>query len=92
MGIGVSGEGFNVGPTVGANIPVGDSLMFGLAVGYTNRGSYKKNSLVNPATFTPFLGPTSNFDPGDDVTVTGTLAYVQGPLSWRTPPSSPTPM
>jgi hypothetical protein len=84
VGIGVSGEGFNVGPTVGANIPVGDSLMFGLAVGYTNRGSYKKDSLVNPATFTPFLGPTSTFDPGDDVTVTGTAAYVQGPLAWRT--------
>ena len=83
VGIGVSGEGFNVGPTLGVNVPVGESLMYGLAVGYTNRGPYNKDGLVNPATFTPFLGTTSRFDPGDDVTVTATVSYLQGPLSWR---------
>ncbi|HEY6254415.1 MAG TPA: hypothetical protein VIY51_01340 [Xanthobacteraceae bacterium] len=83
VGIAVSGEGVNVGPTLGANIPVGESWMFGIAAGYTYRGPYSKDALVNPATLTPFLGPTSTFDPGDDITLTGTLTYVQGALSWR---------
>jgi hypothetical protein len=84
VGIAVSGEGFNVGPTIGANIPVGETLMFGLAAGYTYRGPYNKDALINPTTFTPFLGPSSSFDPGDDFTITGTVTYAQGALAWRT--------
>jgi hypothetical protein len=85
VGIAVSGQGFNVGPTIGANVPIGQSWMFGSAAGYTYKGQYTKDtfSLLNPATLTPFTGPTANLKPGDDYTVTATAAYSQGALFTR---------
>jgi hypothetical protein len=83
VGISVYGEGFNVGPTIGANIPVGEAWMFGASAGYTYRGSYAKDALINPATFTPFTGATSNLKPGDDFTLGGSVAYTKGALYAR---------
>ena len=71
------GEGFNVGPTVGANIPISQSFIATVAVGYTYRGSYDKDSLANAATFTPFLGPTAVFSPGDIFSANVGLSYAQ---------------
>jgi hypothetical protein len=84
VGISVFGEGFNVGPTIGANIPVGESWLFGASAGYTYRGSYTKDALANPVTFTPFTGPTSTLKPGDDFTLTGSVGYAQGAFLART--------
>ena len=84
VGINVFGEGFNAGPTVGANIPVGESWLFGASAGYSYRGPYAKDALINPVTFTPFTGPTSTLDPGDDFTLTGSAGYVQGAFLTRT--------
>jgi hypothetical protein len=78
VGINVFGRGWNVGPTLGANIPVGDSWLFGLSAGYTYHGDYTKDAVINPATLTPFTGLTSALKPGDDFTVTGSAGYAQG--------------
>jgi len=85
VGISVSGQGFNVGPTVGVNIPIGQNWMVGAAFGYTFHGPYDKDTatFLNPATFTPFTGTTARLKQGDDYTVTGTLAYKQGALFTR---------
>jgi hypothetical protein len=66
----VFGEGLNVGPTVGANFLINESLIASLGAGYTDRGSYKR--VFDPAN--P-LSATFPYDPGDVVTVNGSLAY-----------------
>jgi hypothetical protein len=62
------GEGLNVGPTVGFNLPVNNALMLTGSVGYTRRGSFDREA-------DPVLPITSNLRPGETLTVTGSIAY-----------------
>jgi hypothetical protein len=59
------GEGFNVGPTIGTNININDSLVLGAGFGFTYRGPFDQ------ATTTTL----SNFDPGDVFTLNASLGY-----------------
>lgn len=74
----VFGEGFNVGPTIGTNININDSLVLGAGAGYTYRGPF------NQAT----VSTLSSFDPGDVYTLNASLGYrgdllsVQGSIAY----------
>jgi hypothetical protein len=73
------GEGWNVGPTVGANVPIGSSYLATVAVGYTWRGAFnRERSLIALPTDAQ---ATTSLDPGEAVTFTGSLAYKEGPWS-----------
>ena len=56
--IGSFGEGLNVGPTVGFNLPVNNTLMLTGSVGYTRRGSFEREN-------DPILTTTTNLRPGE---------------------------
>ena len=66
------GEGLNIGPTIGVNIPFSRNLMAGLGVGYTYRGPFERGgfSLIQQQ-----VDGIRELDPGDVITVNGTLAY-----------------
>ncbi len=64
------GEGFNIGPTIGVNIPITASLVSSLAVGHTVRGRFRREADLIP----PFLFPIS-INPGDVTTITATLGW-----------------
>jgi hypothetical protein len=66
----VFGEGLNVGPTVGVNLPINESLIVTLATGYTNRGVYDR-----VFAFSPPSAPPVHYDPGDVLTFNGAIGY-----------------
>lgn len=70
------GEGLNLGPTVGVNIPLTPSLVMTLSAGYTARGAFNKEG---PAIFVP--QPSQRVRNGNESTVTVALAYGEGPFS-----------
>ncbi|MBV9346573.1 MAG: hypothetical protein JOZ70_03650 [Pseudolabrys sp.] len=57
------GEGFNAGPTVGANIPIGASMIVSASFGYTYRGPFNREGDVNQIGLLPT--GTTRLDPGD---------------------------
>ncbi len=63
------GEGWNVGPTVGANIPINEALVATVSVGYTNRGTFDRESTDVG------VGGSTHFDPGDVLSWTAGLGY-----------------
>ena len=65
------GEGFNVGPTIGANININDSFVLGVGAGYTYRGPFYQAT----------VSTLSSFDPGDVYTLNATLGYRGDQLS-----------
>jgi hypothetical protein len=52
------GEGFNIGPTIGANFNLSESFVWGIGIGYTNRGAFDQGTATG----------LSRFDPGDVTT------------------------
>lgn len=70
------GEGFNIGPTIGVNIPLTPSLVMTLSAGYTARGAFNKEG---PAIFVP--QPSQRVQNGNESTVTFALAYGEGAFS-----------
>lgn len=66
------GEGLNVGPTVGVNIPIGDSLMLTLSSGYTWRGAYRTEAQLDPATAEQ---TTTLVEPAKVATQSASLGY-----------------
>jgi hypothetical protein len=70
------GEGLNIGPTVGFNLPVSKALMLTGSVGYTRRGSFDREA-------DPVLPITSNLRPGEGLTVTGSIGYQSGQFASR---------
>lgn len=74
------GEGWNVGPTVGANFPITSALMITASVGYTWRGNYDRERPTNEPS--PFVQSTTRINPGDVVTGTASLAYQAAPWSF----------
>jgi opacity protein-like surface antigen len=77
------GEGFNIGPTVGFNLPISNSLLLTLSAGYTHRGTFVRESALTP----PILGePTdvpAKIDPGDILTGTVSVGYQIGQLTTK---------
>jgi hypothetical protein len=66
----VFGEGFNIGPTLGANFLVNQSVVISLAGGYTDRGVFQREGPT-------ILGVPTNdrLNPGDVTTATATIGY-----------------
>ncbi|MGH9809792.1 MAG: hypothetical protein ACRD9W_21505, partial [Terriglobia bacterium] len=76
------GEGFNIGPTIGVNLPITKEWTVTTSAGYTWRGSYQReNSLdttnsMNPTTQTPV-----EIEPGDVLTFYAAVGYQSGRLA-----------
>jgi hypothetical protein len=73
------GEGTNIGPTVGFNLPLTGSLIATFSTGYTWRGRFQRENLLVEQS--PFGQAQTTIDPGDDLTVTGSLNYASGQFS-----------
>jgi hypothetical protein len=78
------GEGWNVGPTIGFNLPLAPDLIFTMSAGYTWRGAFARENSLTPENST--LSPSSaqvatTIDPGDVVTGTASLASKYGAWS-----------
>jgi hypothetical protein len=69
------GEGLNVGPSIGVNVPITQALMASLGVGYTNRGPFNREADT--------AGATNRLDPGDVTSFTASLGYRDGPLALK---------
>lgn len=70
VGIPSFGEGWNIGPTVGVNVPLNTSTVFSTGAGYTVRGPFDREGLI--------VGPMQllqRFDPGDVFTANASIAY-----------------
>jgi hypothetical protein len=78
--IGSFGEGWNIGPTVGFNVPVTASFMVTASVGYTWRGSFDRER--SSAEINPAVQSLTSLDPGDTITGTAALAYQGSPWAW----------
>ena len=68
----VFGEGWNLGPTIGANIPIDESTIVSLGVGYTNRGPYNRFGAFDPITATQGV---ARYDPGDVYTFNSSIGH-----------------
>lgn len=81
------GEGYNLGPSFGFNVPIADSLLFTTSIGYTYRGPFDRESAfptlppgVDPALVADLIdiNPTERLDPGENITVTAAINYGAG--------------
>jgi opacity protein-like surface antigen len=76
------GEGLNVGPTFGVNVPLSDAWLVTTSVGYTHRGIFEmEGALTPPNPNGGGIAHSSDITPGDVLTATGVLGYQAGPLS-----------
>jgi opacity protein-like surface antigen len=76
------GEGLNIGPTVGINVPLSEAWLLTLSAGYTHRGPFTTEGPITPAA--GGAAPQStNIKPGEAITLTGVLGYQAGPLSGK---------
>ncbi|WP_271672735.1 hypothetical protein [Bradyrhizobium sp. CCBAU 51627] len=66
------GEGLNIGPTVGVNIPISDALMLTLSSGYTWRGGYRTEAPFDP---TAAEQSTTLVEPAQVATQSVSLGY-----------------
>jgi hypothetical protein len=73
------GEGFNVGPTAGFNLPLTNNLIATASVGYTQRGSFTRERSLTPTD--PTAQAPSDISPGNVLTVTASLGYQVGSLT-----------
>jgi hypothetical protein len=79
VGLASFGEGFNVGPTIGVNIPFTRDLMATLSVGYTWHGQFTQESTQSLEP--PMAQASTPVKPGSDLTFTGAIAYASGAIS-----------
>jgi opacity protein-like surface antigen len=77
------GEGFNIGPTVGFNLPLSNSLLLTLSAGYTHRGTFVRQSTLTPPTPPAPTGVPAKIDPGDVLTGTVSVGYQIGLLTTK---------
>jgi hypothetical protein len=73
------GEGFNIGPTLGFNIPVSPSLVLTTSAGYTSRGSFQREASLTATP--PITQAPSAIKPGDNLTATASVTGNFGALS-----------
>lgn len=77
--VGGFGEGLNIGPTVGVNIPVMPNLILTFSGGFTSRGQFDRDGPGSG--IGPMLGPIQRFNPGDVWTFNSALGYQAGAWS-----------
>jgi hypothetical protein len=73
------GEGWNVGPTVGVNVPLTGNLVVTLSGGYTWRGEFDREDSLAPND--PTVKIASEVDPGEVATGAVVIAYQSGPFA-----------
>ncbi|WP_029587596.1 hypothetical protein [Bradyrhizobium sp. URHD0069] len=78
------GEGWNIGPTIGFNLPITPDLIFTTSAGYTLRGSFDRENSLTP--LDPTLPPSTaqvptSLKPGEVLTLTAALASRWGAWS-----------
>jgi hypothetical protein len=76
-GVPTFGEGWNIGPTLGFNVPITTDLVASLSGGFTSRGSYNREGVI------PLFGMQgiTSINPGDDTTVNSSIAYQKNALA-----------
>jgi hypothetical protein len=75
------GEGFNIGPTVGASVSLAQNLVATASVGYTRRDPFTREGSLSPSD--PTVTTPSRIDPGEVVTATASIGYQVGQLTGR---------
>ena len=75
------GEGWNVGPSAGVNIPITPAMMVTASFGYTWRASYDRER--STAEIDPTVQNATRVNPGDNYTGTLSLGYQEGSWSWK---------
>lgn len=70
------GQGTNVAPTVGANIPIWSNLVLSGSVGWVRRGAFQRANVTRE-----LKRAEVRVDPSDAVTYTGSIGFDQGPVS-----------
>ncbi len=78
VGLGSFGEGFNIGPSIGFNVPVTPQFIWTTSVGYTWRGNYQRENSL--AAIYPTFQAQTRVEPGNVFTLTQTLAWQTGAL------------
>lgn len=71
------GEGFNVGATLGGNIPIGVNTLATVSISHTHRGAYTRD----PTDI--FGGLDTRIQPGATSSATAQIAHLMGPLLLR---------
>ena len=78
--IGSFGEGWNIGPTVGASVPITDALVVTGSVGYTWRDKFnRERSSSQPD---PTIQAATSLNPGDVITGTLSAGYQGTEWAW----------
>jgi hypothetical protein len=77
------GTGFNIGPTIGVNIPITRDLLTTLSAGYTQRGAFQRPGRNGPPFDIPGAGRLEDFKPGDVASVNASIGYQSGPWSFQ---------
>jgi hypothetical protein len=77
------GEGFNIGPTLGFNLPLTNSFLLTLSAGYTHRGTFVRQSTLTPPTPPAPTGVPAKIDPGDVLTGAVSVGYQVGQLTTK---------
>jgi hypothetical protein len=70
------GEGWNIGPTIGANFPITDSTTLSFGAGHTVRGPYDKEGFTDPNALV-------RIDPGDVTTLNASISTESGKFSFE---------
>ena len=79
--IGSFGEGWNIGPTAGFNLPLTPNLIVTASVGYTWRGTFDRER--SSAEISPSLQSLTALDPGDTITGTASIGYQGDVWTWN---------
>ncbi len=66
------GEGFNIGPTFGANVALGENTLMTLSAGYTRRGEFERDSVIGVGF------PNNRMQPGDATSFNAQLTHRTG--------------
>ena len=69
------GQGLNVGPVVGVNLPFAKSLIVSISGGYTYQGPFDREA----STFVGGVQGINRLKPGDDTTVTANVKFRSAP-------------
>jgi hypothetical protein len=77
------GEGFNLGPTLGVNVPITKDLLATLSAGYTSRGNFIRSGVNAIFINQPGFGPLQDIKPGDVTTVSAAIGYQSGAWSFQ---------
>jgi hypothetical protein len=75
------GEGYNVGPTVGFNLPLTQTVILSAAGGYTWRGNYNRENSLSAQT--PLIQTPTQVEPSRIYTATGSLATQIGQFATK---------